>query len=114
MKKVVGADFSFGSLGHGLSIGLGMALAARVQKRDYRTYVLLGDGELSEGQIWEAAMAASHFRLRSLVAIVDRNGLCIDGHTEDVMGAEPIDARFDAPGISTEARAVLETKRTLQ
>lgn len=98
MKKVVGVDFSSGSLGHGLSIGLGMALAGRMQKRDYRTYVLLGDGELAEGQIWEAAMAAAHFRLGSLVAIVDRNGLCIDGHTENVMGIEPLDARFAAFG----------------
>lgn len=98
MKKVVGADFSSGSLGHGLSIGLGMALAGRVQKRDYRTYVLLGDGELAEGQIWEAVMAASHFGLRSLVAIVDRNGLCIDGHTEKVMGIEPLHERFAAFG----------------
>jgi len=98
MKKVVGADFSSGSLGHGLSIGLGIALAGRVQRRDYRTYVLLGDGELAEGQIWEAAMAAAHFRLGSLVAIVDRNGLCIDGHTEDVMGIEPLEARFSAFG----------------
>jgi len=98
MKKVVGVDFSSGSLGHGLSIGVGMALAARVQQRAYRTHVLLGDGELAEGQIWEAVMAAAHFRLGSLVAIVDRNGLCIDGHTEDVMGVEPLDARFAAFG----------------
>jgi len=98
MKKVVGVDFSSGSLGHGLSIGVGMALAARMQQRAYRSYVLLGDGELAEGQIWEAVMAAAHFRLGSLVAIVDRNGLCIDGHTEDVMGVEPLQDRFAAFG----------------
>ncbi len=102
MKKVPGADFSSGSLGHGLSIGVGMALGGRVQRRGYRTYVMLGDGELHEGQVWEAAMAASHFRLRSLVAIVDRNGLCIDGHTEQIMTVEPIEERFAAFGWSTQ------------
>jgi transketolase len=98
MKKIKGVDFSSGSLGHGLSIGVGMALAGRVQQRDYRTYVMLGDGELHEGQIWEAAMAAGHFQLQGLVAIVDRNGLCIDGHTEEIMGVEPIDDRFRSFG----------------
>ncbi|GAB5467487.1 MAG: transketolase [Rhodospirillales bacterium] len=98
MKKVRGLDFSSGSLGHGLSVGVGMALAARVQQRDYRTIVMLGDGELSEGQIWEAAMAAGHFQLGSLVALVDRNGLCIDGHTEEIMGIEPVEQRFESFG----------------
>jgi transketolase len=98
MKKVRGLDFSSGSLGHGLSIGVGMALAGRMQKLDFRTFVMLGDGELSEGQIWEAANSAGHFKLRNLVAIVDRNGLSIDGHTEDVMSVEPLDARFAAFG----------------
>jgi transketolase len=98
MKRIKGVDFSSGSLGHGLSIALGMALAGRVQQRDYRVYCMLGDGELHEGQIWEAAMAASHFRLRGLVGIVDRNGLCIDGHTEDIMAIEPIDERFRSFG----------------
>jgi transketolase len=98
MKKIAGIDFSSGSLGHGLSIGLGMALAGRLQKRDYRTYVMLGDGELNEGQIWEAAMAAGHYKLSGLVAIVDRNQLCIDGPTEHVMSVEPIHGRFEAFG----------------
>ncbi len=98
MKKVRGLDFSSGSLGHGLSIGVGMALAGRMQGLDFRTYVMLGDGELSEGQIWEAANSAGHFKLGNLVAIVDRNGLSIDGHTEDVMSVEPLDARFAAFG----------------
>lgn len=98
MKKVKGLDFSSGSLGHGLSIGLGLALAARMTQRDYMTYVLLGDGELSEGQIWEAANAAGHFGLQHLVAIVDRNGLSIDGHTEEVMSVEPLHDRFAAFG----------------
>lgn len=100
-RKVPGADFSSGSLGHGLSVSAGIALAGRVQGRDFRTYCLLGDGELCEGQIWEAAMAASHHRLGNLVAIVDRNQLCIDGFTEDVMQVEPIDERFTAFGWDT-------------
>ena len=98
MKNIPGIDFSSGSLGHGLSIALGMALAGRVQGRGYRTYCMLGDGELNEGQIWEAAMAAGHYRLQGLVAIVDRNRLCIDGPTEEVMSVEPIEARFEAFG----------------
>ncbi len=98
MKKVPGIDFSSGSLGHGLSVAVGMALAGRMQGRGFRVYAMLGDGELAEGQIWEAAMAAAHFRLASLVAIVDRNGLCIDGHTEEVMGIEPLEQRFAAFG----------------
>ena len=98
MKKVRGLDFSSGSLGHGLSIGLGMALAGRMQGRDYRTYVMLGDGEISEGQIWEAVIAAGHFKLGHLVILLDRNGLCIDGHTEDIMGIEPVHDRFAAFG----------------
>ena len=85
MKKVVGADFSSGSLGHGLSIAVGMALAARIQGRSYRTYCMCGDGELGEGQIWEAAMSAGHFRLGNLIGIVDRNQLSIDGPTEELM-----------------------------
>jgi len=102
MKKVRGLDFSSGSLGHGLSVGLGIALAGRMQKRDFMTYVLLGDGELSEGQVWEAANAAGHYKLRNLVAIVDRNGLSIDGHTEDVMSVEPLTDRFTAFGWETQ------------
>lgn len=98
MKKVKGIDFSSGSLGHGLSVGVGLALAARMTQRDYRTYVMLGDGELSEGQIWEAANSAGHFGLQNLVAVVDRNGLSIDGHTEDIMTVEPMEDRFAAFG----------------
>jgi len=101
MKRIPGIDFSSGSLGHGLSIGVGMALAGRAQKRNYRTYVMLGDGELHEGQVWEAAMAAGHFGLQGLVAIVDRNGLCIDGRTEEVMNIEPVDERFATFGWQT-------------
>jgi transketolase len=96
MRKIPGIDFSSGSLGHGLSTTLGMALAARVQGRSYRSYVILGDGELCEGQVWEAAMAAGHYRAGSLVAIVDRNQLSIDGPTESIMGVEPLDEKFRA------------------
>jgi transketolase len=102
MKHIPGIDFSSGSLGHGLSVAVGMALAGRVQKRNYRVYCILGDGELAEGQIWEAAMSASHYRLQGLVAIVDRNQLCIDGQTEAVMGVEPIEKRFAAFGWETQ------------
>jgi transketolase len=98
MKKIPGIDFSSGSLGHGLSVSVGMALAARVQERSHRIFCLMGDGELNEGQVWEAAAAAGHFGLQSLVGIVDRNGLCIDGHTEEIMSVEPIDERSAAFG----------------
>jgi len=96
MRKIPGIDFSSGSLGHGLSTTLGMTLAARVQGRPYRSYVILGDGELCEGQVWEAAMAAGHYRAGPLVAIVDRNQLSIDGPTESIMGVEPLDEKFRA------------------
>jgi transketolase len=98
MKKIPGIDFSSGSLGHGLSVSLGVALAARMQQRDYRVYCMLGDGELNEGQIWEAAMAAGHYRLQGLVGIIDRNQLSIDGPTEKVMSIEPVEERFRSFG----------------
>lgn len=98
MRKVRGIDFSSGSLGHGLSIGVGMALGGRVQSKDFRVFVMVGDAELNEGQVWEAAMSAGHFKLSSLVCIVDRNQLGIDGRTEDVMSVEPIGDRFAAFG----------------
>lgn len=101
MKKVPGIDFSSGSLGHGLSIGFGMAMAGRMSGADYRTWVMLGDGELAEGQVWEAAMSAGHHRLGRLTAIVDANQLCIDGFTKDVMAVEPIAQRFESFGWQT-------------
>jgi transketolase len=94
MRKIPGVDFSSGSLGHGLSVSVGMALAGLVQRRPYRTFCICGDGELAEGQIWEAAMAAGHYQLGSLVCIVDRNRLSIDGPTEDLMGIEPLADKF--------------------
>jgi transketolase len=98
MRKIPGIDFSSGSLGHGLSIGLGMALGGRTQGRSFRVYCVMGDGELGEGQIWEAAMAANQFQVGSLVGIVDRNHLSIDGNTEDVMSVEPLGDRFASFG----------------
>jgi transketolase len=96
--KVKGVDASTGSLGHGLSIGAGMAMGARLKGKKWKTYVLLGDGELHGGPTWEAAMSAAHFNLTNLVAIVDRNHLCIDGDTEDIMALEPLDEKWAAFG----------------
>ncbi len=96
MKTVPGIDISTGSLGHGLSVGLGMALGARLRKQDFHVYVLLGDGELDEGQNWEAAMAAAKFRVSNLTAIVDRNRVQLDGFTEDIMPLEPLVDKWKA------------------
>lgn len=96
MRKIPGIDFSSGSLGHGLSVAVGMALAARVTERTYRVYALLGDGEMDEGQVWEAAMSAAHFRLGNLVAIVDRNRVSVDGETAEVMEIEPLADKWAA------------------
>jgi len=98
MRKIPGVDFSSGSLGHGLSVGVGMALAARVTGRNYRVYALLGDGEMDEGQVWEAAMSASHFKLGNLIAIVDRNRVSVDGDTAEVMEVEPVPDKWTAFG----------------
>jgi transketolase len=98
MHKVPGIEMSTGSLGHGLSVGIGLALAARIDKKKYRTFVLLGDGETQEGSVWEAAMSASHYELDNLIAIVDRNMLQIDGSTEDVMSLEPYKKKWEAFG----------------
>lgn len=97
-SKVPGVEVSSGALGHGLSIGVGMALAARMDGRSYRTFVLMGDGEQGEGSIYEAAMAANQYKLGDLVAIIDRNGLQISGSTEDVMAIENIRERWSAFG----------------
>lgn len=93
-----GIEISSGSLGQGLSVGLGMALAAKIDKKDYRVYVMLGDGEIEEGQIWEAAMAASHYGLDNLCAIIDNNGLQIDGPINQVMSPLPIPDKWLAFG----------------
>jgi transketolase len=101
MRAVPGVDFSSGSLGHNLSVGVGISLAGRVQGRDYRTFVLTGDGELHEGQVWEAAMAASHYGLGNLVAIIDANQYSASQQTSSAMGIEPLAARFTAFGWRT-------------
>ncbi len=98
MRKVPGVDFSSGSIGHALSNGLGMALGGRMQGRDFTTFVMLGDGEMQEGQVWEAALGAAHHKLNRLVAIIDRNGYQLDGAVDDVMGIEPIDEKWRAFG----------------
>ena len=96
MKHIPGVDMSTGSLGQGLSTAVGMALAAKQTGRDYRTYAILGDGEIEEGQIWEAVMAAAKWKLGNLCAFVDLNGLQIDGKTSDVMPTDPVDQKFEA------------------
>ncbi|WP_240986684.1 transketolase [Acididesulfobacillus acetoxydans] len=98
MKKTPGVDMSTGSLGQGLSAANGMALAGKLDKKDYRVYVLLGDGEMAEGQVWEAAMASAHFKLDNLTAILDLNGLQIDGRTDEVMSSAPLPEKWRAFG----------------
>ncbi|MFB9449528.1 transketolase [Dactylosporangium vinaceum] len=102
MRKIPGIDFSSGSLGHGLSIGTGMADGVRLAGRDSRVVVLLGDGELNEGQVWEAAAYAGHRGLANLLAIVDVNRVSVDGFTRDLLDFEPIDGRFAAFGWHAE------------
>ena len=96
MKHIPGVDMSSGSLGQGISAAVGMALSAKLTNDDYRVYTLLGDGEIQEGQIWEAAMWAGHRKLDNLVVIVDNNNLQIDGSIEDVCSPYPIDKKFEA------------------
>ena len=96
MRHVKGVDMSTGSLGQGISAAVGMALAGKVAKKDYRVYVICGDGEIEEGQVWEAAMSAAKYHLDNLCAMVDVNGLQIDGATKDVMPSEPLDKKFEA------------------
>lgn len=98
MKTLPGVDFSTGSLGHGLALGLGAALAGRRYGHDTRAFVILGDGELQEGSNWEAAMAAAHLQADNLFAIVDRNGWQISGRTEDCMSLEPLAAKWASFG----------------
>lgn len=97
-NKVIGCDASAGSLGHGLSMAAGMALGARQRKMPWKTVCLMGDGECCEGSVWEAAMAAAHFKLGNLIGIVDRNRFMIDGETEEVMALEPFADKWRAFG----------------
>ena len=97
-NKVIGCDASAGSLGHGLSMAVGLALGARYWKKPWKTVCLMGDGECCEGSIWEAAMSAAHFHLGNVIGIVDRNRLMIDGKTEDVMALEPFRGKWEMFG----------------
>lgn len=97
-KKISGVELNSGALGHGLSVGVGMAIGAKMDQKSFRTFVLMGDGEQGEGSIYEAAMSASHHKLGNLVAIIDRNELQISGKTEDVMSLEPMRGRWEAFG----------------
>lgn len=101
MKKLKYIDFSSGSLGQGLSVAVGMAIANKLQKSNKKVYVILGDGELQEGQIWEAAMCASHYNLENLVCFVDRNQFQVDGKTEEIMSIEPLAEKWRAFGWAT-------------
>ena len=98
-KKIAGVDMSTGSLGQGLSVANGMGLAGKLDNKDYRVYCIMGDGEIEEGQIWEAAMTASHYKLDNLCAIVDNNNLQIDGKITEVMNPTPIDEKFKSFGF---------------
>lgn len=121
-KHLPGVEMSTGSLGQGLSAAIGMALAARVDKRDYRVYALLGDGEMQEGMIWEALMSAAHYKLDNLTAFLDYNHLQIDGYTADVMKIDPIADKVKAFGwnvlmvdghdLEAISRAIAEAKAT--
>ena len=116
-KKIKGVDMSSGSLGQGISAANGMALAAKLDKKDYRVYTILGDGEIQEGQVWEAAMFAAHYKLDNLVAFVDHNGLQIDGPITEVMSPEPISNKFEAFGwhvIDIDAHDVEAIKNALE
>lgn len=111
MNKIPGVDMTTGSLGQGLSAANGMAMAAKLDNKDYRVYTILGDGEIEEGQIWEAAMAASHYKLDNLCVIVDKNNLQIDGRTGEVMNSAPLDEKFRSFGfevITIDGNNILE------
>lgn len=108
---------STGSLGQGLSVAIGMALATRVDKLDYRVYAIVGDGEIEEGQIWEAAMCAGHYKMDNLVVFVDNNNLQIDGAITDIMSSYPIDKKFEAFNwnvINIDGHSIPEIKAALE
>jgi transketolase len=100
-RRTPGVEVASGSLGQGLSVALGMSLAAKIDKRDYHVYVLLGDGEIQEGNIWEAAMACSHYKCDNVCAMLDYNGFQIDGKTKDIMDLEPLAKKWQAFGWHT-------------
>lgn len=100
MNKVPGIDMSTGSLGQGISAAGGMALSAKIYNKNYKVYTILGDGELEEGQVWEQAMFAAHYKLDNLIVFVDNNGLQIDGNIDDVLSPNPIDKKFESFGFN--------------
>lgn len=111
MNKIPGVDMTTGSLGQGLSVANGMAIAGKIDNKNYRVYTILGDGEIEEGQVWEAAMSASHYKLDNLCVIVDKNKLQIDGTTEQVMNSSPLDEKFKSFGfevITIDGNNILE------
>ena len=123
MRSVPGVDMSTGSLGQGISVAAGMALSGKYQKKDYRVYTLLGDGEIQEGQVWEACMLAAHYNLDNLCVIVDNNGLQIDGDISKVMSPYPIVDKLEAFGFAVQTidahdfdqiEAALNTARTIK
>ncbi|WP_073089498.1 transketolase [Thermosyntropha lipolytica] len=117
MKKLPGVEASTGSLGQGISWAVGMALGGKLDNRDYRVYALLGDGELQEGMVWEAFMAAAHYKLDNLVAIIDHNGLQIDGRISEVMSPEPVGDKLNAFGwevISIDGHNIEEILKALE
>ena len=116
-NKVNGIEMNSGSLGHGLSVSVGMALAGKMDKSTYRVYTVMGDGELAEGSVWEGAMAAGHYKLDNLTAVVDRNGLQISGTTEEVMSQNHLDERFKSFGwnvIHAEGNNIDELDKAFQ
>lgn len=115
-NKNAGIEMNTGALGHGLPIAVGMALAAKMDKKDYRVFTIMGDGEQAEGSVWEAAMAGAHYKLDNLVAIVDRNKLQISGTTENVMGLEPLEDKWTSFGwnvISVDGNDVSKLQEVL-
>nr|WP_077625109.1 transketolase [Sediminibacillus massiliensis] len=116
-NKVPGVEMNTGALGHGLSVSVGMALAAKLDQKSYRVFTLMGDGEQAEGSVWEAAMAASQYKLDNLVGIIDRNRLQITGSTNDVMNNEPLDEKWESFGwevIEVDGNDVAALVRTFQ
>ena len=117
MNDVPGVDMSSGSLGQGLSVANGMAISGKMDGKDYRVYCILGDGEIEEGQVWEASMAASKYKLGNLCVIVDNNNLQIDGTIEEVMSSYPIDKKFESFGfnvISIDGHNIEEIKKAFK
>ncbi|MGC2942547.1 transketolase [Brevibacterium sp. FAM 24638] len=117
MTKVPGIDFSSGSIGHALSNGCGMALAGRMSGKDFTVFAMLGDGEMQEGQVWEAALSAAHHRLGRVIAIVDRNGYQLDGNVDDVIGIEPLADKWRSFGwrvVEVDGHDVIAVRDTLR